>query len=56
MKARTTLPRKGIRGELGNKSKMIQGNVEGTEVRGAFGGIAGNDLHLEHYSGRGFYL
>lgn len=38
MKARTTLARKGIRGELGNKGKMIQGKAEGTEVRGAFGG------------------
>lgn len=38
MKARATLARKGIRGELGNKGKMIQGKAEGTEVRGAFGG------------------
>lgn len=38
MKARTALARKGIRGELGNKGKMIQGEAEGTEVRGAFGG------------------
>lgn len=38
MKARATLARKGIRGELGNKGKMIQGKAERTEVRGAFGG------------------
>lgn len=36
-KARTTLARRGVRGELGNKGNMIQGKAEGTEVRGAFG-------------------
>lgn len=39
MKARMTLARKGIRGELENKSKMIQGKDEGTAERGAFGGL-----------------
>lgn len=39
MKARMTFVRIGIRGELENKSKMIQGKDKGTVERGAFGGM-----------------
>lgn len=41
---------KKLQRRIREKGKMTQGKAEETEVS-----KAGNELHLEHYTGKGFY-